>query len=295
MTVHRVRLASKVTHRLAEGPVWDAATSSLFWVDIFDGLVFRGQLGWGDSLGIVERAVFPDLATAISVSASGELLVPGRDRLWFRRASGQIIEGPVLVAPDTGRRLNDGKADPAGRYLIGTVSTGPESHTEELVQIAVDGSTAVLDDDLTLSNGLAWSVDGSRLYSVDTLSGIIYARPYDIASGSTGLRGILVKIADGSPDGICIDAEDHLWVAMWGLGEVRRYSPTGALVERIKVPAPHVTSVAFAGEDLDVLVITTATEALTPAQLDQYPLSGRLFTTRPGVRGIPSTQWALTV
>lgn len=91
---------------------------------------------------------------------------------------------------------------------------------------------------------------------------------------------------------MCVDAEDHLWIAMWGKGEVRRYSPDGELVRTITVPAPHVSCVCFAGPHLETLVITTATQDLTEAQLNEFPLSGHLFTVQPGVRGLPQTLWS---
>ena len=136
----------------------------------------------------------------------------------------------------------------------------------------------VIDDDLTLSNGLAWSPDGSVLYSVDTTPGIVYARPYNAVSGAWGERAVALRIANGgSPDGLCIDAAGNLWIAIWGAGQVRCYTPGGELVAAVEVPAPHVTSVAFVGPELDTLLITSARE-------DDSPSAGHLFTTRiPGV------------
>ena len=157
-----------------------------------------------------------------------------------------------------------------------------------------DGTLHVLDDDLTLSNGLAWSVEGTALYSVDTERRRISVRPYDPTTGETGSRETFVELEDGYPDGICLDADGGLWVAIWGLGRVHRYATDGSLDRVIEVPAPHTSAVAFAGHDLDILVITTASDGLTPAQRREFPDSGRLFTTRPGVAGHPQPLWSGT-
>jgi sugar lactone lactonase YvrE len=197
-----------------------------------------------------------------------------------------------ILPPDSGRRLNDGKPDPAGRFLIGTLSLmGDTSTTQELILVRDDALEPV-DTDLTLSNGLAWSADGGTLYSVDTIRRVIWRRPWNPSDGSRGERETHLTLDAGYPDGICLDAEDHLWVAMWGLGEVRRYAPDGALVATIAVPAPHTSSVTFAGPDLDVLVITTAKRDLVGDELAHYPGAGALFTTRPGVRGLAQASWA---
>ena len=163
--------------------------------------------------------------------------------------------------------------------------------TEQLLAVEADGSWRVIDDDLTLSNGIAWSADGRTLYSIDTMRQRVYARDYDAVDGRTGERRVLVELAEGYPDGMCVDADDHLWIAVWGRGQVHRYSPAGELVQVIDVPAPHTSSVVFAGPLLDTLVITTASDELTPEQLDAHPLSGRLFTLVPGVTGHPQPLW----
>ena len=145
-----------------------------------------------------------------------------------------------------------------------------------------------MDDDLTLSNGLAWTADGSRMYSVDTGTRVIRVRDYDSATGRVGpVVGRSRRWTAGHPDGICIDAEDHLWVAVWGEGAVLRFAPDGAVVDRVGVAAPYTSSVAFAGPELDILVITTASDDHAALEIADYPDSGRLFTARPGVAGGP--------
>jgi DNA-binding beta-propeller fold protein YncE len=138
---------------------------------------------------------------------------------------------------------------------------------------------------------VAWSADGRRLYSVDTLRQTVFVRDYDAATGAVGERRTHLRLEDGHPDGCTIDAEDHLWVAVFGRGEVRRYAPDGAHVATVEVPAPHTTSVAFAGGDLRTLVITTGSVELSDEERRTHPLSGHLFTVRTEVPGRPAPYW----
>lgn len=284
--------ATTSSHFLGEGPLWDPIRWRLLWVDILDGTIYAGTLRGDDTIEIVERVqLHGETVGAVGISAGGEWIVAGRERLYFRSPDGVLTAGPQIIEAGQGRRLNDGKADPAGRYLVGTLSMQGPSTTEALMAIDHEGHVQTLDSDLTLSNGLAWSRDGETLYSIDTERRVVFSRGYN-ADGSTGKRIEHLTFDDGYPDGMTIDAEDHLWIAMWGLGQVRRYSPEGRLTDVIDVPAPHTSSVAFAGPDLNVLVITTARQDLTPEQTARYPLSGHLFTARPAVPGQPVGLWA---
>ncbi|MEZ3161695.1 SMP-30/gluconolactonase/LRE family protein [Microbacterium sp. BWT-B31] len=280
-------VATDVSHFLGEGPTWDPIRGRLLWVDIMDGLVYDGRLTDAATVEIDERIEFPDTAGAVAVSAAGEWVVAGTHRLYFRDTRGRIEAGEQLVDGDE-RRFNDGKPDPAGRFLVGTKGPGPE----ELLRVDLDGTATVLDDDLTLSNGLAWTRDGRTLYSIDTMTRRIHVRDYDPVTGATGARRVFLELAEGHPDGMTTDGEDHLWVAVWGGGCVVRISPAGEVVGRVDVPAPHTSCPVFAGPDLDTLVITTAIEGLSEEQRAEHPLSGRLFTVRTGHRGNAPYLWA---
>ncbi|WP_426738211.1 SMP-30/gluconolactonase/LRE family protein [Plantibacter sp. 2H11-2] len=286
------RVANDAVHILAEGPVWDAKRSQLLWVDIRRGLVAFGRLVGDGSVAITDERRFDETVGAVAVSTDGDLLIAGAESLLVQSAAGDLHRGPWILPPDSGRRLNDGKVDPAGRFLIGSLDlTDAGLSGETLTIIDSDATIRVLDSDLTLSNGLAWSTNGRTLFSVDTLSRIVYRRSYDSEHGTTGGRQVFLQLSSGYPDGMCMDAEDHLWIALWGLGEVHRYSPDGDLVAIVETTAPHTSSVAFAGPLLDTLVITTATQGLNTNELHEHPDSGKLFTVTPGVLGAPVAHW----
>ncbi|TDN91630.1 SMP-30/gluconolactonase/LRE family protein [Microbacterium sp. BK668] len=279
--------ATTTSHFLAEGPLWDPVGERVLWVDIMAGAVHTGRLEADDSITALERIDFPDTAGTVALSARGDLVVAGRHGLHYRDAAGAITSGRTLIEGD-GRRFNDGKADPAGRLVVGTKGPGGEV----LLRVDAGESVTVLDDDLTLSNGLAWTADGRRLYSVDTMTRRIFVRDYDAATGAVGERRLFIELEQGHPDGMTIDAHDHLWVAVWGGGCVLRIAPSGRIVSRVEVPAPHTSCPAFAGPGLDVLVITTATENLPAEERAAFPASGSLFTIRPGVAGLPTNFWS---
>jgi sugar lactone lactonase YvrE len=278
-----VLVASERAYGLAEGPLWDAARQRILWVDINAGEVHAGSL----RDGVIDHATplisFDETVGAVVCAADGQLLVAGARSVF---TPGDPDGATSLLDASKNSRLNDGACDPAGRFLVGGMALGDREGEECLYRIELDGSVTIVEQDLTLSNGLAWSPDGTVLYSVDTTPGIVYARPYDPGSGACGERTEVLRIDDdGSPDGICIDAAGNLWIAIWGGGQVRCHTPAGELVAVVRVPARDVTSVAFVGPELDTLLITSAHE-------DESQDAGHLFTARVGTRGTPTTPWA---
>jgi sugar lactone lactonase YvrE len=285
-----LRVATDESYFLAEGPWWDEARQRLLWVDIRNGLVLAGRLLADGRIIVDERLELPRTVGAVATSLDGEWIIAGHDRLHYRGVDGHLVDGPMIIADSDGRRLNDGKPDPQGRYLVGSLAFGGDSTSEVLA--LVDGDEVrVLDDDLTLSNGLAWSVDGSVMYSIDTERHTIFRRRWSSDPDAVGAREVFVTLDDGYPDGMTVDSEDHLWVAVWGLGRVQRYSADGDMVDVIETPAPHTSSVAFAGPDLRTLVITSSVQDLSDDELGRFPDSGRLFTVEPGVSGAPQRYW----
>ena len=175
---------------------------------------------------------------------------------------------------------------------MGSLALDDRESDEVLVRIERSGQVSVIDDDLSLSNGLAWSPAGDRFYNIDTLSRTVWSRAYDPETGTCGPREVLLRLVNGNPDGLCVDSDGNLWIAIWGAREVRCYSPTGLQLATLEADAPNVSSVAFVGQELDILLITTASEQLSPSELAQYPNSGRLFSCRVGVHGLPVPYWS---
>jgi sugar lactone lactonase YvrE len=283
------KVASTDVFGLGEGPLWDPPRRRLLWVDVNAGTVHAGELSGSQ---VVRRQSWQLDRTvgAVVSSAAGDLLVAGARALITVTAAGSVT-GPAIM-PEPTRRLNDGGCDPAGNFLVGTLALDGARGHEILVRLERDETVTVVDDDLTLSNGLAWSADGTLLYSVDSVPGTVWIRSYDAATGATGPRREWLRVTDGLPDGICLDAEGYLWLAIWGAGQVRRYAPDGQLAGIVDVPAPHTSSVAFVGEGLDRLLITTAAVDLAAEQLAAFPDSGRLFLADVGVTGLPVTPWS---
>lgn len=283
-------VASARAYGLAEGPVWDPERERILWVDISRGDVHTGSLR--DSfMEPAARVSFEETVGAVVCADDGRLLVAGARDLYVIDQSGRPSHVASLVDAQKASRLNDGACDPAGRFLVGSMALDDRVGQECLYRLGADGEVAVIDDDLTLSNGLAWSPDGSVLYSVDTTPGVVWARPYEVASGACGERSQALRIDDGSPDGLCVDAEGNLWIAIWGRGEVRCYTPAGERLATVDVPGPHTSSVAFVGPARDTLLITTARDELEAEQLAEFPLSGHLFIARVATSGVATTSW----
>lgn len=297
MTTYRAEPATDDAYELGEGPVWDPERERLLWVDIEAGRIHTGSLEAGGGGGPARIAPTTTHETggtvgAVVVGPGGRLLYAGHTALAVLEPDGSVTAGPAVVPGVAGQRLNDGKCDPAGRFLVGSLTLPQVSGDDVLVRLEDTGGLVALDEDLSLSNGLAWSPAGTELYSIDTHTALVHVRDYDTGSGLFGPHRVAFGVeADGGPDGMAADAEGNLWIAVFGAGEVRCYSPSGAWLHTVEVAAPRVTSVAFAGPGLDVLVVTTAYTGLDDAAREAAPGSGRLFTAQVGVPGVPVAGW----
>lgn len=292
MTAYTAGRATAEAFELAEGPVWDARRGRLLWVDILGGAVLEGELH-GDGIDVVGRHTFDGMVGAVVPAADGSLVVAGERELVVVRQDGRRERGPALVGPGVVSRTNDAAVGPDGRLLVGTMTLDDTVGAERLLQVTGD-DVRVIDDDLGLSNGIGWSPDGAVLYSVDTAARTVWARDYDAETGATGARSRHLLV-DGFPDGMCVDSSGALWIALWGAGEVRRFGVDGRPLDVVSTPlAPHTSSVAFAGPDLDLLVVTTAQQHLTPQQLREFPASGALFIARVDATGLPERPYAFT-
>lgn len=303
--------ASTDAFELGEGPFWDADRDRVLWVDIPAGNVHVGRVelgtltpsgtslaGSADAARVTitteETHAIGEFATLVVPDAEGRLLVGARSALVVVEQDGTVRPAAQVLDPAQERRLNDGACDPAGRMLVGSLALGDPTGSEVLVRLEDDGTLTTLDDDLRLSNGLAWTPD-STFYSVDTEADVIRARPYDAETGEVGERRDVVTFDDGKPDGMCLDTDGNLWVALYGTGEVRCLSPEGEVLHTVVTGIPATTSVAFVGPDLDVLVITTGREGLDDAERAALPDAGRIFAApvgaELGLRGVPVPLW----
>ncbi|MEM9204656.1 MAG: SMP-30/gluconolactonase/LRE family protein, partial [Actinomycetota bacterium] len=259
---------------LGEGPVWRAETGEVIWVDILDGLIHATTLD--GTTRLLRRHAVP--VGAVVLNPDGDVLAS--TPVGLVDDVGTIVAPLAMTAPDV--RANDGKADPAGRFVSGTMTVGDARQgAGALWSIAAPG-VELLVAEATIANGLAWSADGATLYWIDTPTGRVDAFDYDLERGTVENRRPHVVAEDswGSPDGMSIDDDDRLWVAFWG-GQAVRCFDGSTCVEVVEVPTPLVTCPTFAGPDLDQLVITTASVDVAPGT----PGAGDLYVVSPGCRG----------
>lgn len=268
---------------LGEGPVWDARTSTLRWVDIMAGQVHRFDPASGtDTFFEVGEAV-----GTVAVRAAGGLVLATESGLYTCLDNGG--QRTLLHEVDTdppGGRSNDGKADPWGRFWVGTMLDGTDG-AGALYRLDPDHSLHTVLTGVGVSNGLGWSPDGTTMYYVDTLTGGVDALDHDPSSGAVTARRRLIDVDRGWPDGLTVDAEGCLWVALWDGWGVRRYAPDGSLLTTLEVPAQRVTSCAFGGA---VLYVTTARMGVR--DFTDQPSAGSVFACDPGVAGLPAGEWA---
>ena len=275
---------------LSEGPTWDAANGHVTWVDLEAGRILSAL--WADDRldDVTSVSVGEQVGCAFPIG-DGRFLAALTRELAIVDATGTIQRSAALTPEGT--RFNDGKVDPAGRLVVGTLALDEHGWDHLLLRLEHDGSITTLDADLGLSNGLGWSPDGSVFYSIDTPRSTVYRRDYDAATGRVGHREVFIDLVDAYPDGMTVDADGNLWIAIWGGHEVRCYDASGRRVAdaTVSVDAPHVSSAAFVGPDLDHLVITSASRDLSPEERVSWPHAGGLFVARPGSRGLATTPW----
>jgi sugar lactone lactonase YvrE len=189
-------------------------------------------------------------------------------------------------------RFNDGKCDRQGRFWAGTMNDVVREPSGTLYRLDPQRGCVAQFNGLRTPNSLAWSPDGRTMYFADSRSQVIQAYPFDTGSGEIGTPRVFFSVDPPAiPDGATVDADGCLWSALYGGGRVVRITPDGRVDRTIEVPVAQVTSCHFAGPDLDVLVITTAKQRMTPEQLAQQPLAGALFAVDVGVRGLPEPRY----
>ncbi|KAE8742989.1 regulacin-like (variant) [Frankliniella occidentalis] len=283
---------------LGEGPHWDAASKSLYYVDIEGKKLMKYVPATKERTAVT----LDDLVGfAVPVDGRPNVFVAGLKRrivlvTWDGRSeTPEIVENLLEVQKDVKvdlLRINDGKADPNGRIWAGTMSrleVGAEDGV--LFYVSQDRKAHVRQTNVGLSNGLAWTPDGKTMYYVDSLKKSVDVMSVDVTSGQISDRKTLFSLEangiHGFPDGMTIDTEGKLWVAVYDGAKVLRIDPaTGTLMSTLDIPAPEVTSVAFGGDKLDELYVTTAAMRATKEVREKYPDAGALFrVTGLGVKG----------
>ena len=291
---------SDVTVTHGEGPRWDAARDELVYVDIEAGGVHRAKLreGYLEEIAAFTADRPVGAANPVAGQPGAWLLAAGTG---FARADEQP-DGSVAIryapGPDAGRerevRMNEAVCDPVGRLAAGTMAWDETPGAGRVLVLDLDGSVRELIPSATIANGTAWSADGTTMYWSDSGAGTVTAFAYDVARASVGGARVIVERRrdEGVADGIAIDDEGCLWLALYGGRAVHRVSPHGEHLASVDIPVDHVTAVAFAGT---TLLVTTSRRGLDPSTLAGQPNAGRVFAVDVSVSGPPAAPFRGTL
>lgn len=283
---------AKVLYRssceLGESPVWHQERNSCFWVDVESGTIY--EYSW------IKKSVVKyqlDYRVSMVIPSGTETLVLG--------LQGGLAEFNLLTkhltwlpspAADWGIfRCNDGGADPSGRVWMSTMELNHKKGAGAIYCLDNTGVVTEKISDISIPNGIVWSADHKRMYYTDSEKAEIYSILYNDSRAEVTFEKTAVYIPGelGLPDGMAMDEEGMLWVALWGGYGVGRFDlQTGKMTDFINIPAPHVTSCCFAGKDLNDLIITTARSGMSKEALEAYPESGNIFTAKIKIKGIRS-------
>ena len=278
-----------VTAVLGEGPYWRPEDEALLWVDVARGLLHMTRVQLGETTTIEldpVSAAFPAVGGGI-VTAGGHRLTLRATRPGEGWAGRTIAEAPAR----DGVRFNDASVDPAGRVWVGSMDIKEKDPLGTLYRLDTGGALTPVVKGATVSNGIGWSPDGTRMYYNDSPLRRIDMFDYDQATGEAfgGRMFADLSGADGFPDGLTVDADGYVWVAMFAGGALRRFTPAGHQDAVLPLPVSQPTSCAFGGPGMADLFVTTAYRDLSEAQRAAQPLAGRLLRLRPGPIGLPSS------
>lgn len=294
-------LDARVEH--GEGPLWDDRTGLLAWVDLVGCAVHLLEPDRGRDVAVrLDQQV-----GAVAVREAGGLLVAVERGLVTWESADLAVPGDLdppprratvavdVEAHDPTTRTNDGAADPRGRYWIGTMAHDEASGAGTLYRVDADGSLHAQVRDATIPNGIAWERDGATAYFIDSAEQRVDRLVVDPASGDVVERVAHLDLSDapGAPDGMTIDVEGGLWVALWGGWQVRRYAPDGRLDMIVDLPVAHVTSCVHGGGGLRDLFVTTSRRDLNDAERAATPHAGSVFCVEVDVPGHPPDRVAL--
>lgn len=283
-SIGRASLAVDARSDLGEGPLWSVREQAIYWVDCIGRSISRHF----PASGRTDRFALSGMPGSYAFRESRGLIVAFRNRL----ALVDLDQGTEVAIASPGvdfakERFNDGKCDNRRRFFVGTMEKDRAAPGGGLFRVDPDLTVTKVADGITLSNGLAWSPDDRIMYHCESRPGLVYAYDYDADTGIPSRRRVLIDTSASGfhPDGCARDVDGCLWVALPGSGKIARFSPVGALLATLEVPTPRVTSVAFGGENLDRLYITSMRYSLPEAVLAANPAAGGVFVAEPGVRG----------
>ncbi|MET0458974.1 MAG: SMP-30/gluconolactonase/LRE family protein [Ilumatobacteraceae bacterium] len=264
---------------LSEGPRWHADAQELLWVDILGSHVHRARLGLDGGLTAVHTTTLNRHVGAVAPATEGGYVAAAGVGFVHIDERGAVHQ---LAQPEAGRtdvRMNDGACDPHGRFWAGTMAYDESPGAGALFRLELDGSCTTVLTGLTISNGIGWSPDGTTMYLADSGTGRVDAYDVDADGEISGRRPLLVVDEPGvAPDGLTVDDDGGIWVALWGGGAVHRYAPDGELLAVVVLPVDRPTSCAFGGPDRATLFVTTSREGLDDTAMGNQPHAGHVFT-----------------
>lgn len=288
---NEITCVADVKNTLGEGPVWNAKAGKVFWVDITD----RWLYSYDPENGETNRVRTPgQIGSYAFCDDSDEMIVGMEDGFhFFNPTTGESRKITDVEADVQGTRMNDGKADPAGRFWCGSIHevSDPKDRRPIANVYRLDEKLEpqLIMDGIKTSNGFAWSPDAKTMYFTDTPTLTIRAFDYDVETGEATRGRVFAEIPQnaGRPDGAAVDMDGYLWSGHFAGSCVTRYAPDGSVDKVIEIPALNVTSVCFGGKDMKTLFITSAREDMTDAEMEALPLSGGLFVLETEVPGVP--------
>lgn len=289
----KIDILVDVKTTLGEGPLWDVDEQRLYWVDSADGRIFRSTADGRE----LRAWQVPEKIGSMALRKNGGAVVSLARGLHFLDFQSGLLDLIIDPEPNSlNNRLNDGKVDKQGRFVVGSMDTKEEGPNGALYRLDPDLSLHTLDTNIMVSNGPCWSPDGNTFYFSDTWSGDIWAYDYDQKTGGisnkrtfTSLQGKAFK----SSDGATVDAEGYLWNAQVYEGNLVRYAPDGSIDKVIPMPVKNVTSVMFGGPNLDILYVTSMSRPPLPRFPKDSVLGGSVFAiTGLGIKGLPEFRFA---
>ena len=278
---------------LGEGPMWHTKRKTCFWVDIEGQLLFEYNFQTKE----INSWKIPHRVSVIIEEENDSLLLGLQGGLARFDLKSAALKWLLDIDKEkNNHRCNDAAVDCEGRLWIGTMERSFKTGMGTLYCIHKNFSAEAKVNKVTISNGMAWSPDNKKFYYIDTPQQTVACFLFDATSGNIQFEKIAVQIPEvmGMPDGMAIDAEGMLWIAHWGGFGVYRWNPvSGNLIDKIDVPVPQVSSCAFFGDELDQLIITTASEKLSKKDLKKYPHSGDTFVAKTKVKGVAKNKCGL--